>query len=268
MNPYLSKSSVLPVLLVLLLLGATPATAQTGQPEWADEVFANFEEWVADYNEEVETEGVALPGDFLLRGERVNFHVEAGGAEAVYSFATDDDLRIVDLRAEPREDATMRVSTTRAFLVRLADDPDPTAALRDGVVNGEVSVQRVFTLFGATVAVGVPEAAVGLVGLVAGAAVAAKVGGGGLVSAPKTLGVRLAAVGRRLLQAFLRALVALWGSLAEIATAITVLEALGVSVKKRVRGLWRVLTAPLVRVRAAFRRRPPDQQPPTEQERQ
>jgi hypothetical protein len=79
----------------------------------------------------------------LARGEIVNLHVVApGGEEGVVSFHLTDDNRIRDLRAGPREDATIRIEMEKATFDRIAGADDPGAEFEQALEDGEVSVTR------------------------------------------------------------------------------------------------------------------------------
>jgi hypothetical protein len=92
------------------------------------------------YNERQPDLGAA--GDFA-RGEVVNLHVVApGGEEGVVSFHLTDDNRIRNLRAGPREDATIRIEMEKATFDRIATADDPGAAFERNLEDGEISVTR------------------------------------------------------------------------------------------------------------------------------
>jgi hypothetical protein len=261
MNLSLQRTAVSLLMLVVLLLGSGVATAQTGQPEWADDFFAELDDWVAEYNEHVDTEGVEFPGDLLLANERVNLYVGAeDGTEAIYSFRTDGEMRILDLQQRAREDETVRVKTTRAVLERVVAEADPATAITDAVLAGEIRVKRLVTVFGSTIAIGVTEAAIGVAAIVAGTVVVAKIGISGLLSLLKLLGSKVSSMGHWIAQTLLQGLSALKTILSDLLTALTVLEVLGVDVKTRVRRLWRKLTAPFVWLLNQFRKPPSEGQ--------
>lgn len=57
------------------------------------------------YNSHAVDADVEFPGSWLLRDERINLYVEAAdGSEAIYSFRTDDEFRIIDAREGKRDD--------------------------------------------------------------------------------------------------------------------------------------------------------------------
>lgn len=254
MNAQAISRHIFPVAFVTLLLGSSVATAQPGQPEWADDFFAELDDWVTEYNEHVNTEGVEFPGDLLLKNERVNMYVAAAdGTEAVYSFRTDGEMRILDLQQRAREDETVQVKTTRVVLERVVAEADPATAVTDAVLAGEIRVKRLVTVFGWTTAIGVTETAIGVAAIVA-SAVVTKVGMSSLLSSLKLLGSEVSSTGQLFVRPLLRILGVLKAHLSDLVAALTALEILGVDVKTRIHRLWRRLTAPFVWLMNQFRK--------------
>jgi hypothetical protein len=180
------RKVVLPVVLALFLLGGGVVGGQAAEPAWSDDLFAELEGWSDTYN--ARADDVGFRGKSILSGERVNLHVRAAdGSEAVYSFGTDADARVVDLRRGERGDATLRLATERAVIDRIVAAEDPVRALESALLSGRIGVKKVFDVLGMTLAVGPVEAAIGTVAVVAGAVAVTKVGAGGL--SPKFLGL-------------------------------------------------------------------------------
>lgn len=245
------RGRVATLVLVLLLLGAGVAGGQSTQPAWADGFFVELRGWTDDYNAYVERSDPSFPGHTLLRGERVDLYVrDDDGAVAVFSFRTDERLRIDDLRQGARADATARVTASRAVLERLATAEDPAPALRNAILAGEIDIRRVVTVLGQSIAVGVLEAAAAVLGAVAGVIIVAKVGVGGLVTGGKTTVTTLSGTGRRILETTHVPVTHGKEFLYDVLTAVSALDLFGViDVRKAMRRLYRRLTAPFVRLR-------------------
>lgn len=110
-----------------------PPSDRFGPTFWTD-----MSTIAATYNEE--DPALGLGGD-LLTGNVVNFHVtDETGAEAVASFRLTGENRITDLRAGPRDDASIRLSTDRATFDRIAAADAPGRALVRAMESGEVRV--------------------------------------------------------------------------------------------------------------------------------
>jgi hypothetical protein len=242
---------VLPVLLVAVLLGAGGGSGQAEQPEWGDDLLAELDGWADEYNVAAGTGKVEFPGHWLVRDQRVNLYVEAAdGSEAVYSFTTDERLRVAELEQGERDDATLHVRTTKATLERVASEADRAAAVRRALVSREIRVERVLRLpAGLTLVVGVPEVVVGVVGVVTAALALAKVGVGGAASIQQAATSRALATVRRAIGPLRSTVEANRRALLQLYTALSALDLFGVvDVTKAGRTLRRRLIALLVRV--------------------
>jgi len=120
---------------------ATPAAAQSDQPDWAVQMFEDMGPMVETYNENVD------PDDFgflagQLQGEKVILVVDdpANGTEATVSFGMNDDLQMQELALGTRDDATIRMETDKATMDRIIAANDPVSELRTAIENDEVTV--------------------------------------------------------------------------------------------------------------------------------
>lgn len=93
------------------------------------------------YNEE--QPDIGLGGGFAT-GNVVNLHVtNADGEEAVVSFRLTEDNRITDLRAAPRDDATIRMATDRATFDRIANARSPGEAFARALDSGDIRISGI-----------------------------------------------------------------------------------------------------------------------------
>ncbi|MFC6975940.1 hypothetical protein ACFQL1_16580 [Halomicroarcula sp. GCM10025709] len=129
---------------LLVVAGGTGTTvAQSGQAEWAGDLYDEFDAMVPAYNDAVDPEDYGpLAGQ--LRGERVNMVVTDGdGSQATASFRLDDELRIQDQRPEHRSDATLKLSTDRETMTDILDSETPATAFQTAVADGDISIDGV-----------------------------------------------------------------------------------------------------------------------------
>lgn len=225
------------VVLIVVLLSGGAGIDQAGQPEWTEDFYVELKGWAEEYNSQVETDSVGFPGSGLVRDERVNLYVKASdGSEAVYSFRTDERLRIRDLERGKRDDVTLRVATTKATLERVANEEDSAAALRRAILIRDIRIQRVLRLpSGSVIAIGSPEVIIGSLALVATAFALTKAWSGAVWI--------LRALPARLTAAVRWAIGVTEGVLGDLFAALSVLDLFGVvNVGERCRTLWRWLT--------------------------
>lgn len=145
---------VVAFLVTVTLVGG--GAAQTDEPEpvpsWAAETEASLERIVDGHNA-VAGDTVFGPGASLARDQRVTLTVTAtDGSAAQFSFRTDAAARVVDFRAGPRDDATLRMFTDPATVDRIAAAPDRGAAFDAAVRAGDVRIEGVGPLNRAAVA--------------------------------------------------------------------------------------------------------------------
>ena len=147
-NATISARIVLSVALVLAAAGAvaTPAVAQSDQPDWAVQMFDDMGPMVETYNENVNASDLG-PGANQLRNENVNLVVDdpANGTAASVSFRMDGDLRIQELELGTRDDATIRMSTDKATMDRIIASGNPVNAFNDALTppNAEITISGI-----------------------------------------------------------------------------------------------------------------------------
>lgn len=145
--PYSSR--ILPLVVVFALVfgsAAGPVAAQSDQPEWGDEMYAELEAMVGVYNENVDASDLGVAGD-QLQDERVNLVVtDANGTEATASFRMDGDLQIQELKQGTRDDATMKMTTDRETLTDIVESNDPSTAFRNAITGGDITIDGLGTV--------------------------------------------------------------------------------------------------------------------------
>ena len=126
---------------------ATPAAAQSDQPDWAVQMFEDMEPMVETYNDNVN------PGDFgflagQLQGEKVNLVVDdpANGTEASVSFSMNDDLQMQELALGTRDDATIRMRTDKATMDRIIAANNPVSEFRLAVRDDDITISGIGTV--------------------------------------------------------------------------------------------------------------------------
>jgi hypothetical protein len=141
MTRQFSKSvRVAVVALVLLAAVAGPAAAQSDDPPAEASTYDTFVEMSELYNERAASLDLGV-AERLLAGARVNAYVTDGDEVTAFSFALDDQMRIVDVRPEPDEEATVRVETDRATVQGIIDSENPAAAFRSAVANDDIRIE-------------------------------------------------------------------------------------------------------------------------------
>lgn len=129
----------------LVARGLAAQGASLGQPvdaggTFGGEFYARVGTFAADYNDRRPDLG---PAGAVARGNVVNLHVVAADGEtAVVSFRLTEDNRITDLRAGTRSDASVRVEMDAATFDRIATAPDPGAAFKRALDDGDVTITR------------------------------------------------------------------------------------------------------------------------------
>lgn len=152
----------IPVVFVVLLtvgLIAGSGVAQTDRPEWSTDLFESLQDAVEGYNSRIEADDTGFLEQWLLRNARVNLYVTGPDeSEAVFSFRTDDRLRVTQLRQGKHAEPTLRVRTSRAAINRIADAEDKHAAISSEFWAGRIRVKRIYPILpGLLIAVGVRE---------------------------------------------------------------------------------------------------------------
>jgi len=141
--------TVLALLVVTSGVGAVTAQSDadsaSDQPEWADEAFAEYEEMVAVYNDSITSVDLGVAGD-QLANERVNLVVtDADGSTAAFSFRTDGQLRMTEVKQGTRADATIRMSTDRETFNETLTADNPATAFTNAVAEGEITIDGLGT---------------------------------------------------------------------------------------------------------------------------
>lgn len=137
---------VLTATLVFLAAIAGPVGAQSDQPEWADDMYAQLEGMVGTYNENIDASDLGVAGD-QLKNEKVNLVVtDTDGTEATASFRMDGDLQIQELKQGTRDDATMKMTTDRATLTGIVESNDPSAAFQNAITGGDITIDGLGTV--------------------------------------------------------------------------------------------------------------------------
>lgn len=129
------------LLCIALLLGVTvsPAAAQLNQPDWSDDMYTEFNAALLAYNENVGSSGVF--DTWMLANRMVNFEVtDTDGQTATFSFETDEDLRISELRQGVRDDATLTMKTDRATMNDILDSSNPAQELKTAIKNRAITM--------------------------------------------------------------------------------------------------------------------------------
>jgi hypothetical protein len=240
-----TRLAVVAVLSIGAMTGAGMVAAD--QPDWADGLFDRLEQARVEYNANAETGEAGFLEQWLLRNARVNLYVDdRNGSETVFSFRTDERLRITELRQRERSAPTLQVRASKTAVERVTNADDKSGAISREVWTGNIRVQRVVSIVpGVTIVVGLEE----VLGAVAAGAIlgvaGASLGAPGPVSAVWQTTRRgidtLADLGR-----------SLWQNLGKIATVVTLLEQL--DLLDRVRGTIASVRAS-VRTRIAGLRR-------------
>jgi hypothetical protein len=130
-------------LVSVALGGGVAAQIDTPQPAWAAETEAALERVVADHNVLVD-DASPNPARGLASDQRVTLVVTApDDSVAQFSFRTDATARVVEFRAGPRDDVTLRMFTDPATVDRIADAPDRAAAFEAALRAGDVRLEGV-----------------------------------------------------------------------------------------------------------------------------
>lgn len=125
-------------------LAAGGAAAQSDRPGWASNLAENTSEMVSTYNDQVSEEDLGTAAK-QLAGERVNLVVEDDATDetATVSFRMTKDLEIREFSPGPREDATLRMTASRATVERIVDADRPGVAFRSAIKSRDVRISGV-----------------------------------------------------------------------------------------------------------------------------
>jgi hypothetical protein len=137
---------VLSIMLVVAAVGAvaTPAAAQSDQPDWAVEMFEDMQPMVETYNANVDPDDFEFMAGWL-QDQNVNLVVDdpANGSEASVSFTMDDDLRMQEVELGSRDDATIRMDTDKATMDEIIASDAPEMEFRAAVHNDDITISGV-----------------------------------------------------------------------------------------------------------------------------
>ncbi|MEF8973666.1 MAG: hypothetical protein V5A15_02145 [Haloarcula sp.] len=140
---------VVGLVVVVAAMGAvaTPAAAQSDQPDWAVELFEDMGPMVETYNENVDASDFGFVAG-QLQGENVNLVVDdpANGTEASVSFTLDNELRIQELELGTRDDATIQMSTDKATMDRIIASGNPSTEFKNAVLNDDITISGIGTV--------------------------------------------------------------------------------------------------------------------------
>ena len=113
---------------------AGPATAQSGQPAWADDLFDEMGPMVETYNANINASELGMAAD-QLRNQNVNLVVTdvANDTTATVSFRMDSQLKIQELEQGSRDDATLEMSTDKATMDSIIAADNPAVAFQNAL---------------------------------------------------------------------------------------------------------------------------------------
>jgi hypothetical protein len=140
---------VVSLMLVVAAAGAvaTPAVAQSDQPDWAVQMFEDMGPMVETYNANVDVSDFGFMAG-QLQGEKVDLVVDdpANGTEASVSFTLDDDLRMQELAMGTRDDATIQMSTDKATMDRIIASATPATEFKNAVLDEDITISGIGTV--------------------------------------------------------------------------------------------------------------------------
>jgi hypothetical protein len=139
-------SRILTVLLALFVVTSTvPGTvvAQSDDPAWADDLFAEMQSMVDPYNERAGS--LSLPvGDSLLENARITAEIsDDAGNVAYYRMETNGQKEITTLERGEHPDPTLRIVTSLSAMEDIANAASPPNELANKVETGEVELKGV-----------------------------------------------------------------------------------------------------------------------------
>lgn len=139
----LSVGAVAAVVVVFVGLGLASAgvAAQSEQPAWADSMYENASQMVPAYNGQI-TDRDLGPASGQLKAERVNLVAtdETTGETATVSFRLTDQLEIEDLSKGPRDDATIKMTTSRATVEQISASETPGNAFQAAIKSDRIKI--------------------------------------------------------------------------------------------------------------------------------
>jgi hypothetical protein len=241
---------------LVVVTGTVVSGAQGGDPPWAGDLHDEMEREAQRHNAWVEREDPEFVGDRVAENERGTITVrgEAGG-EAVYSFRTDEEMRVTDIGRGPARDETVRIFASKPALEDVLRSQNPAAAFGDAVAAGDVRVERVVGAAGHELALGLAEGALGVLGLGASAALIGALGVGTAVSLPGLLFSRGLSALQATVQRLLDGLKTVLKLLAHLVAAVEALQLLGFEAREKIRAKATGVRARLRAAGGSLRRR-------------
>lgn len=120
-------------------VGATPVTAQSDQPAWADALFADLQDMQPRFNDNVGDADMNFAERQVynqIKGNVINVYFV--NTDVVFSFRMQSDGTITDLQQSKRDDATLKMRMTRATAENLVAQDNPVPPFVEAVQNGKV----------------------------------------------------------------------------------------------------------------------------------
>lgn len=125
-----------------LVFASGPAAAQATQPNWGTPLFADMDEMIPTFNENIDPDSLGFMGDQLM-SERVNLVVTDGSSIATASFRITDEFHLVEFREGPRDDVTLLMITDRATVERIVEAKNPPSQFEEAVRNSDIRFEGV-----------------------------------------------------------------------------------------------------------------------------
>lgn len=136
-----ARTAVAALLAVAVVFSAVPApvAAQSDQPAWADDLFADLQTMAESYNANVDGARADMSGPTRavydqLNGRTVNVYLH--GTDVTYSFRVTDSGRVVGLQQGTRADAHLAMFLTRETAARLTSAENPVPPFVTAVETG------------------------------------------------------------------------------------------------------------------------------------
>jgi hypothetical protein len=140
-----SQCGIVAVVLLVALSTVTPLVgAQSSQPAWGDDLFRNAEDMAERYNSFMEGSEPSRIAK-QVAGEKINLVItdRSSGETVTFSFRSDDRVRLRELRQEPRDDATLTMSTDRATIRKINAADRPHIVYKDAIESGDIKITGV-----------------------------------------------------------------------------------------------------------------------------
>lgn len=139
-------SRILAVLLATVIVtSAVPGTvvAQSDDPAWADDLFAEMQSMVDPYNEQAGSLDLPI-GNSLLENARITAEIsDDAGNTAFYRIETNGQKEITSLERGEHPDPTLKIVTTRSAMEDIAGAANPVDELATKIETGEVDLRGV-----------------------------------------------------------------------------------------------------------------------------